>query len=304
LIDTIATEEARATRDRGKSNSGAHVDFVRLRNRGIDVKALVNVLPREPVLLDEVSITPTKRWQKEDTKRQAKQVLAQAKAGKRIREADVAKLQQRLLTMERQDELAGRESEGKELALALGEARRSKLVAEALDVLARPKEKRRYDEKYVDRLQQRLLGIERQDELMGRESEGRQLAFALGEVRRSRLVAEASDVLARAKEGRRFPEKYINALQQRLLSMESQDELSGRASEGKQLALALGEVRRSRLVAEALDVLAKAKEGRRFDPAHVAKLQKLLLSMERGDVLSGRESEGFRLAADLAELRR
>jgi hypothetical protein len=129
------------------------------------------------------------------------------------------------------------------------------------------------------------------------------LALSLGELRRSRLVAEATDVLSRAKEGRRFDERYIDKLQQRLLSMESQDELSGRASEGKQLALALGEVRRSRLVAEALDVLAKAKEGRRFSPAHVAKLQKLLLSMARGDALSGRESEGFQLASELAQLR-
>jgi hypothetical protein len=90
----------------------------------------------------------------------------------------------------------------------------------------------------------------------------------------------------------------------RLLGVERQDELVGRESEGRQLAVELGEVRRSRLVAEALDVLAKAKEGRRFDPAHVTKLQKLLLSMERGDLLSGRESEGFKLASELAELRR
>ena len=274
-----------------------------MRSTGLDVKALVNVLPREPVVLDEVAITPSKRWQKEDAKRQARQVLSHAKAGKRIRDADVVKLQQRLLTMEKQDELVGRESEGKGLALELAELRRSKLVAEAMDVLARPKEKKRYSERYVDRLQQRLLEMEKQDELMGRESEGRQLAFALGEVRRSRLVAEATDVLARAKEGRRG-EKYINTLQQRLLSMEKQDELMGRESEGRQLAFALGEVRRSRLVAEALDVLAKAKEGRRFDPAHVAKLQKLLLSMQRGDALSGRDSEGFRLASELAGLRR
>jgi hypothetical protein len=170
-------------------------------------------------------------------------------------------------------------------------------------VLARPKEKKRYSERYVDRLQQRLLEMEKQDELLGRESEGRQLAFALGEVRRSRLVAEATDVLARAREGRRYGEKYINTLQQRLLSIEKQDELMGRESEGRQLAFALGEVRRSRLVAEALDVLGKAKEGRRFDPAHVAKLQKLLLSMQRGDALSGRDSEGFRLASELAGLR-
>jgi hypothetical protein len=300
LINT--SDEARGLWDRGKSSSRPHVDLVPL--RAIGVKALVRVLPREPVLLDEVSITPSKRWQKADAKRQAKQVLAQAKAGQRVRDADVSKLQQRLLTLERQDELAGRESEGKQLAFDLGEVRRSKLVGEAMAVLARPKEKKRFDEKYIDRLQQRLLGMERQDELVGRESEGRQLALALGEVRRTRLVAEASDVLAKAKAGGRYDLKYINELQQRLLSMESQDELSGRESEGKQLALALGEVRRSRLVAEALEVLAKAKEGRRFSADHVAMLQKLLLSMERGDALSGRESEGFRLAAELAEIRR
>ena len=300
MINT--SDEARGLWDRGKSSSRPHVDLVPL--RAIGVKALVRVIPREPVLLDEVSITPSKRWQKADAKRQAKQVLAQAKAGQRVRDADVSKLQQRLLTLERQDELAGRESEGKQLAFDLGDVRRSKLVGEAMAVLARPKERKRFDEKYIDRLQQRLLGMERQDELVGRESEGRQLALALGEVRRTRLVAEASDVLAKAKAGGRYDLKYINELQQRLLSMESQDELSGRESEGKQLALALGEVRRSRLVAEALEVLAKAKEGRRFSADHVAMLQKLLLSMERGDALSGRESEGFRLAAELAEIRR
>lgn len=53
---------------------------------------------------------------------------------------------------------------------------------------------------------------------------------------------------------------------------------------------------------EALDVLAKAKEGRHFKPEYVAKLQKLLVSMERGDALSGQD--GFQLASQLAELRR
>jgi hypothetical protein len=36
--------------------------------------------------------------------------------------------------------------------------------------------------------------------------------------------------------------------------MERQDELTGRASEGQQLSDALGEMRRSKFVAEALDV--------------------------------------------------
>ena len=302
MLNTV--DEKRGVWDRGNGDRGAHVDLVPVRGLGLDVKALVKVLPRDPVVLDEIRVTPTKGWQKQDAKRQAKQVLSQAKAGKRIRDADVVKLQQRLLTLEKQDELVGRESEGKGLAVELGELRRSNLVAEAMKVLARPKEKKRYNEKYIDRLQQRLLGMEKQDELMGRESEGRQLAVALGEVRRSHLVAEASDVLAGAKAGRRYAEKYINRLQQRLLSMESQDEGSGQTGEGKQLALALGEVRRSRLVAEALDVLARARAGKRFDPEHIAKLQQLLGSMERGDALSGRDSEGFRLASELAELRR
>ena len=300
---TDITDEERGTNDRGKSGAGPRVDFVRLRNRGIEVEALVRVLPKEPLLLDEVSIKPSERWQKQDAARQAKQVLAQVKEGQRFSEGYVAKLQQRLLTMERQDQLSGRESEGRQLALALGEVRRSKLVSETLDVLARKKETRRFSEDYLTKLQQRLLTLERQDELSGRESEGQQLAVALGEVRRSRLVAEASDVLARAKEGRRLSEGYVAKLQQRLLGMERQDELSGGESEGKQLALALGEVRRSKLVAEALDVLAKAKE-RRFSEAYVARLQKLLLSMQRQDELSGRESEGFELAVALAERRR
>ena len=146
---TDITDEERGTNDRGKSGAGPRVDFVRLRNRGIEVEALVRVLPKEPLLLDEVSIKPSERWQKQDAARQAKQVLAQVKEGQRFSEGYVAKLQQRLLTMERQDQLSGRESEGRQLALALGEVRRSKLVSETLDVLARKKETRRFSEDYL-----------------------------------------------------------------------------------------------------------------------------------------------------------
>lgn len=302
---TIFTPEERSTKDRGESDRArARVDFVSLKSRGIDVKPLVRVLPREPILLDEVSITPSKRWQNQETTRQAKQVLAQAKQGRPVSERDVVKLQQRLLSMEHQDELAGRPSEGRQLAVEFGELRRSKLVEEALDALAKAKKGRRVSDDRVAKLQQRLLGMQRQDELSGGESEGQRLALELAEVRRSKLVAEASDVLERGKEGRRFPERYVTKLQQRLLGMERQDELTGRASEGQQLSDALGEMRRSKLVAEALDVLAQAKKGRHFPESYVIKLQKLLVAMQREDELSGLASEGVQLATDLASLRR
>lgn len=302
------TEKERGTSDRGKTDRGApRFDFfVRPRDRGFEVQALVRERPREPVLLDEMRITPSERWQKQEATRQAKRVLAKAKEGERFSESFLTKLQQRLMSTERQDELAGRTSEGQQLGLELAEMRRSKLVADALAVLARDKEQRarRYPEDYVAKLQQRLLTMGRQDELLGRASEGQQLALELGEVRRSRLVAEASDVLAQAKQGRRFSERYMAKLQQRLLVMERQDELSGGASDGKELARALGEARRSRLIAEAQEVLAKAKEGRRFSEAYVTRLQQLLVSMQRQDELSGQESEGLQLAVALAERRR
>ena len=174
---------------------------------------------------------------------------------------------------------------------------------EIVSMLARAKEGRRFPERYVTKLQQRLLGMERQDELFGQASEGQQLALELSEVRRSNLVAEASDVLARAKEGRRFPRAYVTRLQQRLLGMENQDERFGRASEGRQLATALGEAQRSRLVAEALHVVAQMKEGRRFSQNYVTKLQQLLVGMEQQDELLGRPSEGLELASALAEHR-
>ena len=171
-------------------------------------------------------------------------------------------------------------------------------------MLARAQEPRRYSEAYLNRLQQRLLGIERQDEFFGRESEGRRLAEQLGEVRRSRLVAEAADVLSRAKEGRRYSAAYLTKLQERLLGMEQQDESRGVESEGRQLANALADVRRSRLIAEAKDVVARATEGRRFSEVYLKRLQQLLVAMERQNALSGQDSEGLQLAVALATLRR
>ena len=297
------SDEERGTHDRRTANpSRGRVEFVRLRQRGIDVLAIPP--PREPVVLDEMSVTPSKRWQKQEARKEAKRALAQVEKGQSFSDGYFDKLQQRLLTIDRQEALSGRESEGRQLAEQLGEARRSKVVTEALDVLARAKAPRRYSEAYLTRLQQRLLGIERQDEFFGRESEGRRLAEQLGEVRRSRLVAEAADVLARAKEGRRYSAAYLTKLQQRLLSMEHQDESRGVESEGRQLANALGDVRRSKLIAEAKDVLAKANKERRYSEAYLKRLQQLLVAMERQNALSGEDSEGLQLAVALAALRR
>jgi hypothetical protein len=85
--------------------------------------------------------------------------------------------------------------------------------------------------------------------------------------------------------------------------MERQDELFGQESEGKQLAVALSDVRRSQLVAEARNVLAEAKRGRQFPDADVKKLQQLLGEMERQDQMVGQLSEGMQLAIDLSQLR-
>src|SRR3954464_15839633 len=88
---------------------------------------------KEPVVLDEMRITPSKQYRDQDAVRQAKSALAQAKAGKRVADRDIERMQQRLLTIDRQKALAGREPEGRQLVEELGEVRRSNLVGKALD---------------------------------------------------------------------------------------------------------------------------------------------------------------------------
>jgi len=256
------------------------------------------------VVLDEISITPSKRYQAQETMRQAKQMLAQSKSGKRLDDGNVNRLQQRLMTMEKQSELVGDPSEGRQLAEELGEVRHAKLVNQALGMLAKAK-KGLLPERSIEALQMRLMSMERQDQLFGREGlgEGFQLALELGEVRRSQLVAEATNMLALANRGTRPDQRVIEKVQQRLLGMEHQDEVLGRESEGKQLAVALAEVRRSQLVAEAKRVLARAKQGGKFADEHVKALQQALEGMERQDQIQGQASEGMELAVALAELR-
>jgi len=258
--------------------------------------------PKETVVLDEMRITPSKKYRDEETVRQAKQVLAQSKSGKPADPADIERLQQRLGSMERQAELTGRESESKQLVEELGEVRRADLVNKALDTLARAK-KGRVADRSIEKLQMKLMTMQQRDEIAGRESEGRQLTEALGEVRRSQLVTDAKDMLARGSRKTRIDPRAIYKQQVRLLEMERQDEIFGRDSEGRQLAEALGEVRRSQLVAEAKDVLARAKRGRQFPDAEIKKLQLLLGEMERQDQERGRASEGMELATELSRLR-
>jgi hypothetical protein len=280
------------------------MDFVPLGKYGVNVDALMYVTPREPIVLDEMRVAPSRRYRDAEAVGQAKQAVARAKAGRRIADGDIERMQQRLMSAQRNAELAGRESEGRQLTEALGEVRRSQLVGQALNVLADTKKGRPLPERALEKLQQRLLGMERQDQELGRDSEGMQLALALGEVRRSQLVKEARDVLAGAEKGRRVSGDRVNKLQQRLLGMERQDQELGRDSEGKQLANALGEVRRSQLVKEAKGVLARARDGQRVSQDHIKKLQQLLGGLERQDQLLGRDSEGLQLAAELAGLRR
>jgi hypothetical protein len=307
---TIIHVDARATNDPGTNDTGTgdrgtggQFGFVRLRALPW-LSVLARTPPKQPVVLDEVNIAPSKQWQKQDVKRQAKQVIERAKQGKSVSEAQLDVLQKRLLSLERQDELRGRESEGRQLASELGELRRTKLVADTENVLARAKEGRNVSDADLARLQRGLQTMQRQDELAGRESQGQQLVSELADVRRSKLVGEALDVVARAKEGRRYSDRYVKNLQVRLLSVERQEELFGRESEGKQLAFELADVRRSVLVKEATDALARAKGGRGYPPGYVVGLQQRLMGMERQDELLGRESEGKQLASALGEVRR
>jgi hypothetical protein len=257
--------------------------------------------PKGRIVLDEMSITPSKGY-RENTEREVKKVIAGSKAGKTVDDHEIELLQMRLLTGERQSELVGENSEGRRLAEALGEARRTNLVKTALDTLAKAK-KGRVAAEGIEPLQQKLLTMEHQDQIAGRQGEGQRLALELGEVRRSHLVAEAKNMLAGSKRGIPVDSGSVEQLQQRLLGMERQDELFGQESEGKQLAVALSDVRRSQLVAEARNVLAEAKRGRQFPDADVRKLQQLLGEMERQDQMVGQLSEGMQLAIDLSQLR-
>jgi hypothetical protein len=273
-------------------------------DRGVPL-ALVRLAPREPLVLDEVRVAPSEQYRNRQTVGQAKNVLKHATSGRPVAERDLERLQQRLLTIERQAQLAGRPSEGgADLAEQLGELRRAQLRNSALDLVDRAKKGQRLDEKQIVKVQQRLLQMERQDQLSGQESEGMQLARALGEVRRQRVVADANAVLARATKGGRTEDRRIERLQQRLLGMERQDELSGQDSEGRQLANALSEVRRTQAVHEAMALLNEVKQGRIPSQQRIARVQRRLVEMERQDELSGRESEGMRLARELAAVRR
>jgi hypothetical protein len=153
-------------------------------------------------------------------------------------------------------------------------------------------------------LQQRLLGMEQQDQRLGRDSEGFQLALALGAVRRSQLLAEANDVVARAARGQRFQGDQLFKLQQALASMERQEELFGQENEERKLVGELGELRRSQLIARAKDVLAQAAQGKRFAKGYIKKLQQDLAGFGRHEQLLGQESDELNLAAALADLRR
>src|SRR4051812_13005236 len=292
----------RATEDRGTKDRGATELYLFSVPGSRYYELRPNPPKKEPVVLDEMRITPSKQFRDQDTVRQAKSALAQAKAGKRVTDGDIERMQQRLLSIDRQKALAGREPEGRQLVEQLAEVRRSNLVGKALDTLAKAK-KAHVAERSIENLQKQLLSMERQDQMVGREGEGQQFTIALSEVRRSQLVDEATRMLARGHQGPRLDPRAIDKLQQRLLGMERQDELLGRPSEGRQLAEALGAMRRSQLIAEAQRMVARAKQGQKFSNEQINKLQQLLVGMERQEEMRGDESEGVRLATALAELR-
>ncbi len=175
-----------------------------LRDFGLDRELYILALVNQRLLGDEVAITPSKTFRRQQNLAEAKALLARADKGQKVSEGDVERLQQRLSSTARQKSLRGQESEEKGLVEALGEVRRSRLVAEAKTALAQAEQGSPRPGPYIEGLQQRLLGMEQQDQRLGRDSEGFQLALALGAVRRSQLLAEANDVVARAAKGQRF----------------------------------------------------------------------------------------------------
>ncbi len=295
---TTISEKDRATHNRGK------VDFVPIGDFGRgEMYALARVLPSERLLLDEVPITPSKKSRHQNRAR-ARAVLAQAETGQRFPDQEIEKLQKRLQSKGRQDALRGVESEALQASQAIGEVRRSKLVKEAKDVLAKAEKGRPLPERDMERLQQKLLSMGRQDQVSGRESEVPHLADALGEIRRSRLVKQATDVLAKAAKGELPPDADMERLQQRLLNMGHQDQSLGGESDGFQLAYALGEFRRLRVLEDAKGILARARKGRGVSEPNVTKLQEVLTTMGRQQELLGEENEERLLVVALGELRR
>ena len=301
------SEKERGREDRGTENSGRpRVDFVPIwiPEFGREIHALVRVLPKERLLGDEVAITPTKNFRRQQNRAEAKALLARADKGQKISAGDIERLQQRLSETARQKALRGQESEEKGLVEALGEVRRSRLVAEAKAALAQAEQGSPRPGRYMEGLQQRLLGMEQQDQRLGRDSEGFQLALALGAVRRSQLLAEANDVVARAAKGQRFQGDQLFKLQQALTGIGHQEELLGQENEERKLVGELGKLRRSQLMAQAKDVLARAAKGKRFGKDYIRKLREDLAGFGRHEQLLGQESDELNLAAALGDLSR
>jgi hypothetical protein len=178
---------------------------------------------------------------------EARETVAQGLSGKRVNDAYLKSLQQRLLSADHTNALLGRENtEGFELTLAIGDIRHSNLLKEARNAVAQGRSGKRVSDTYIRSLQQRLLSADRSNALLGREgAEGFELSLALGDILSLQWVKEAKDVLDRARRGQHFSESYLIALQRRLLMAERQNQELGREGKGEEaLALALGELRR------------------------------------------------------------
>jgi hypothetical protein len=289
------TEQERGTQVRIKGgNARPRVEFVPIRELGLYV--LAKVPPRQEIRADEIAITASSKSRNLQLREQAETVIEKAAKGQHFKDDYIEKLQQRLLSKKDEGSRA--------LAAALGEVRASQVTKDAERMLARAKGGQDVSDQSIQKLQQRTLAVARQKELSSQEFPGLNLVAALGEVRSSRAQSEAENVIAQAGKGQRFTDGYINSLQQRLLGIARQQALLGQESQGMELGLALGEIRRSMLVSEAKDVLAGADKGQRFTDRYVSDLQRGLLGMGRQDELLGEESVGMALALALGRLRR
>jgi len=222
------------------------------------------------------------------------------RTGRRAREGYRDYLQQTALGWERQSQLLGNEADvGVGLALELGEIKRARVQEKIKVVLSRGKTGEAFGEAYLRYLAESELGMARQDELLGQGSaEGAlEVASELSKIRRLSFETEAADVLARSQSGERFDDSYIDYLRRRLM----EDEAGRSGSDRSRLAQALGALQRSWLVAEATDVLARARNGERFSDTELDYLQRRLLDLE-SQKYGGIGADGSSLARALSEL--
>ena len=160
-----------------------------------------------------------------------KDVFDKAKGKELSGPAYILYLQLNLAAAQRQDELLGKGSPDRtrELALSLGTLPRLALSHEARQVIGGLAKGQNLDDDYVEFLRRRLV---EESERRG-SPQTRELAEELRDMQASRLESEVLKTLDDAKSGKRFPELYLNYLQQRIGETDAEDKDPERNSGGR-----------------------------------------------------------------------